>query len=222
MSMRKLLALGGACAIALAFMTAASADTISSGPPNGGGSPFGTPNTQIYGEAFIAPVTGTLSSFTLFLNSFGVTFLYGGVGTWNGSAETAVLYTSPTVSGLVGLVGNTPFTFAPNISVTAGQEYVAYLSVFGIDSSGQTSMPITTNAAPDLLGWAFWNNPGSGDPITQPGSWTLEGVNAEFSATIDPVAVPGPVVGAGLPGLLLASGGLLGWWRRRNAATAAA
>ena len=41
-------------------------------------------------------------------------------------------------------------------------------------------------------------------------------VGSQAEALADPVAVPGPIAGAGLPGFMLLTGTLLVWWRNRK------
>jgi hypothetical protein len=89
-------------------------------------------------------------------------------------------------------------------SFSGVSENLGSLIVYG-DSVGLIPNTAFTNGGAPF--WAFNILTGGSFPVN-PGSWTY---------TLTPVSgVPGPIAGAGLPGLILVSGGLLGWWRRRQ------
>jgi uncharacterized protein (TIGR03118 family) len=103
------------------------------------------------------------------------------------------------------LVGNFSFSLMAND-----------IDVF--DSSGNFvgTIPINVgigNTKGGLWALGFGNMGSNGSPDTL---FFTDGINGEMNGLFGALNVPGPIVGAGLPGLILASGGLLAWWRRRK------
>jgi hypothetical protein len=177
--------------------------------------------SQTFGQVFTAPVSDVMTSFTLSLTSGLNANMVGVLATWNGTKDFGTGFGAPTVlytSPLVSTAGGGDFTFSPNVTVTSGQRYVAYITIFGQAASGSAFMPLGDNNDP-ALDYFVWNR--SSDPNNNP-SWSyfeIDSVDALFSASFGTaVPVPEPQSWA----LLIAGFGLVGAAarRRRSVATA--